>query len=59
MKIGKYLVLFLGDTGYPHDGSADNATYWHDRHVYKRCYRHNREIDIQMLQMFRNEYILS
>ena len=42
------------DTGYPHDGRADNAAYRHDRRADKRRYRHDREIDIQMLNMFRN-----
>ena len=54
------------DTGYPHDGRADNAAYRHDRRADKRRYPHDkrryphdREIDIQMLKMFRNGYILS
>ena len=47
------------DTGYPHDGRADNTAYQHDRRADKRRYRHDREIDIQMLKMFRNGYILS
>ena len=47
------------DTGYPHDGCADNAAYRHDRRADKRRYPHNREIDIQMLKMSRNGYILS
>ena len=42
------------DTGYPHDGRADNAAYRHDRRADKRRYRHDREIDIQMLNVFRN-----
>ena len=42
------------DTGYPHDGRADNAAYRHDRRADKRRYPHDREIDIQMLYMFRN-----
>ena len=42
------------DTGYPHDGRADNAAYRHDRRADKRRYRHDREIDIHMLNMFRN-----
>ena len=37
------------DTGYPHDGRADNAAYRHDRRADKWRYRHDREIDIQML----------
>ena len=37
------------DTGYPHDGRADNAAYRHDRRADKRRYPHDREIDIQML----------
>ena len=40
------------DTGYPHDGRADNAAYRHDRRADKRRYPHDREIDIQMLNMF-------
>ena len=47
------------DTGYPHDGRADNAAYRHDCRADKRRYPHDREIDIQMLKMFRNEYISS
>ena len=47
------------DTGYPHDGRADNTAYRHDRRADKRRYPHDREIDIQMLKMFRNGYILS
>ena len=35
------------DTGYPHDGRADNAAYRHDRRADKRRYPHDREIDIQ------------
>ena len=42
------------DTGYPHDGRADNAAYRHDRRADKRRYPHDREIGIQMLKMFRN-----
>ena len=42
------------DTGYPHDGRADNAAYRHDRRADKRRYPHDRDIDIQMLKMFRN-----
>ena len=45
------------DTGYPHDGGADNTAYRHDRRADKRRYPHDREIDIQMLKMSRNEYI--
>ena len=40
---GKAPIL---DTGYPHDGRADNAAYWHDRRADKRCYPH----DIQRLK---------
>ena len=47
------------DTGYPHDGRADNTAYRHDRRADKRRYPHDREIDIQMLNMFKNLYILS
>ena len=61
MKLVKQPSYFLvgSDTGYPHDGRADNAAYRHDRPADKRRYRHDREIDIQMLNMFRNRYILS
>ena len=52
-------VLPVVDTGYPHDGRADNAAYRHDRRADKRRYPHDREIDIQMLKMFRSGYILS
>ena len=38
------------DTGYPHDGRADNAAYRHDRRADKRRYPHDREIDIQRLK---------
>ena len=48
------LPAVVPDTGYPHDGRADNAAYRHDRRADKRHYRHDREIDIQMLNMFRN-----
>ena len=34
------------DTGYPHDGRADNAAYRHDRRADNAAYRHDREIDI-------------
>ena len=47
------------DTGYPHDGRANNTAYRHDRRADKRRYPHDREIDIQMLKMSRNGYILS
>ena len=48
------------DTGYPHDGRADNAAYRHDRRADKRRYPHDREIDIQILKkMFKNGYIFS
>ena len=47
------------DTGYPHDGRADNTAYRHDRRADKRRYPHDREIDIQMLKMSRNGYVLS
>ena len=40
----------LVDTGYPHDGRADNAAYRHDRRADKRRYPHDREIDIQRLK---------
>ena len=49
----------FSDTGYPHDGRADNTAYRHDRRADKRRYPHDREIDIQMLKMSRNGYILS
>ena len=41
---------FSDDTGYPHDGRADNAAYRHDRRADKRRYPHDREIDIQRLK---------
>ena len=47
------------DTGYPHDGRADNAAYRHDRRADKRRYLHDREIEFQMLKMIRSGYILS
>ena len=47
------------DTGYPHDGRADNAAYRHDRRADKRRYPHDREIEFQMLKMIRSGYILS
>ena len=53
-----FLGAFLYDTGYPHDGRADNTAYRHDRRADKRRYPHDREIDIQMLKMSRNGYIL-
>ena len=50
-----HLVCSFGyDTGYPHDGRADNAAYRHDRRADKRRYPHDREIDIQMLNKLRN-----
>ena len=52
------MIVASLDTGYPHDGCADNAAYRHDRHADKRHYPHDGEIDI-MLKMFRNGYILS
>ena len=42
------------DTGYPHDGRADNTAYWHDPRADKRRYPHDREIDIRLLKMSRN-----
>ena len=53
------LKTVVKDTGYPHDGRADNTAYRHDRRADKRRYPHDREIDIQMLKMSRNGYILS
>ena len=53
------MTLAIRDTGYPHDGRADNAAYRHDRRADKRRYPHDREIDIQMLKIFRSGYILS
>ena len=47
-----HLFAIRVDTGYPHDGRADNAAYRHDRRADKRRYPHDREIDIQMLNMF-------
>ena len=32
---------FLHDSGYPHDGRADNNPYPHDRHADKDSYPHN------------------
>ena len=54
--VSMHIIL---DTGYPHDGRADNAAYRHDCRADKRRYPHDREIDIQMLNMLRNLYILS
>ena len=54
-----YIFSIILDTGYPHDGRADNTAYRHDRRADKRRYPHDREIDIQMLKMSRNGYILS
>ena len=42
------------DTGYPHDGRADNAAYRHDRRADKRRYPHDREINVQNVKMLRN-----
>ena len=42
-------LLYNDDTGYPHDGRADNATYRHDGRADNRRYPHDRDIDIQML----------
>ena len=53
------ILCSCDDTGYPHDGRADNTAYRHDRRADKRRYPHDREIDIQMLKMSRNGYILS
>ena len=47
------------DTGYLHDGRADNAAYRHDRRADKRRYRHDREIDIQNVKCLENGCILS
>ena len=58
LKICK-ITTEKSDTGYPHDGRADNTAYRHDRRADKRRYPHDREIDIQMLKMSRNGYILS
>ena len=44
------LMAHPEDTGYPHDGRADNATYRHDRRADKRRYPHDREIDFQLLK---------
>ena len=49
----------IADTGYPYDSRADNTAYRHDRRADKRRYPNDREIDIQMLKMSRNGYILS
>ena len=45
------IQLAKNDTGYPHDGRADNAAYRHDRRADKRRYPHDREIDIQMFKI--------
>ena len=37
------IVPVKEDTGYPHDGRADNAAYRHDRRADKRRYPHDRE----------------
>ena len=51
--------MYFNDTGYPHDGRADNTAYRHDRRADKRRYPHDKKIDIHMLKMFRNGYFLS
>ena len=33
--------MLISDTGYPHDGRADNAAYRHDRRADKRRYLHD------------------
>ena len=48
------IVPIFNDTGYPHDGRADNAAYRHDRRADKQRYPHDKEINIQMLRMYRN-----
>ena len=58
-EVISYVFSIKVDTGYPHDGRADNAAYRHHRRVDKRRYPHDRKIDIHMLKMFRNGYILS
>ena len=45
----------VDDTGYPHDGHADNAAYRHDRRADKQRYQHDREIEKKKI---RNGYIL-
>ena len=50
LKAGILATTLGTDTGYPHDGRADNAAYRHDRRADKRRYRHDREIDTQMLK---------
>ena len=45
-----FFLNFFFDTGYPHDGRADNAAYRHDRRADKRRYPHDREINIQRLK---------
>ena len=52
-------LVIIDDTGYPHDGRADNAAYRHDRRADKRRYRHDGEIDIQNVKCLENGYILS
>ena len=36
------------DTGYPHDGRANNTAYRHNRRADKRRYPHDREIMLKM-----------
>ena len=43
------------DTGYPHDGQADTPLIG----TTVMRYMHNREIDIQMLNVYQNGYIFS
>ena len=49
-SISVTFTAIVFDTGYPHDGRADNAAYRHDRRADKRRYPHDREIDIQRLK---------
>ena len=37
----RYIAYQAKDTGYPHDGSADNAAYPHNRHADNAAYPHN------------------
>ena len=58
-KMAAMPIYGKNDTGYPHDGRADNAAYRHDRRADNTAYPHDREIDIQILKISSNGYILS
>ena len=38
------LGMYMYDTGYPHDGRADNAAYPHDSRADNAAYPHDRHI---------------